>query len=99
MQPDGNYDIGDLVEITIYFKDQDGAPDDPTAITFTQRDPRGVEVVLDETDATNPAVGEWRWILPQAFDQPGIWRFRGEATDGLVTAVERSVKVNRSLFS
>jgi hypothetical protein len=95
---DPTFDIGDLVEVVVKFVDVDGQPADPTSITFKQRSPDGTIVPLSETDASNPGVGEWRWLMPGPFDAAGTWHFRAEATNGLITAVEQSVRVRKSAF-
>ena len=95
---DGEYQIGDLLEVGVEFVDIDGQPADPALIDFFIRDPSGNITTLTQDDATNPAVGDWRWLMPSAFDQRGTWRFRAAATQGLITAVERSASVAKSLF-
>lgn len=93
------FQIGDLLEVTVEFVNLAGAPADPTLIDFFIRDPSGNIASLDQEDATNPSVGEWKWLMPSAFDQPGTWRFRAAATQGVVAAVERTARVAPSLFS
>lgn len=92
------YQIGDLLEVTVEFVDIDGVPANPSLINFFIRDPSGNVAELNEGHAINTAVGEWRWLMPTAFDQAGTWRFRAAATQGVVTAVERTVGVAKSLF-
>lgn len=93
------YDIGDLAEIVVHFTNiSSGLPANPTAITFTQRNPAGAKIVLNESNATNPAVGEWHWLLPQPFNMAGVWRFRAAGTNGVIAAAEITARVNPSLF-
>jgi len=90
------YDIGDQPVLTANFKDVDGVPTDPAAITFSLKAPDGTVATADEGDATNPAVGTWKWAIPAPFDASGAWHFRAEATSGLQTAEELSVRVRPS---
>jgi hypothetical protein len=90
------YDIGDQPTLTATFADADGAAADPSAITFSLKAPDGTVTTATEADATNPAVGVWKWPIPAAFDAPGPWHFRAEATAGLQTAEELSVRVRPS---
>ena len=92
------YDIGDRPTLVAAFRDVDGQLADPTLITFQIKDPAGTVTAGDETDATNPAPGVWRWQIPAAFDSPGTWWLRAEATSGLQTAEETSVAVRPSQF-
>lgn len=95
---DEQYQIGDLLEVRVDFVNIDGQPANPTLIDFFIRDPSGNVTALTQNDATNPAVGDWRWLMPSAFDQRGTWRFRAVATQGLITAVERTASVAKTLF-
>jgi len=92
------YDIGDLVRVVARFVNDAGAPEDPTSITFTVRDPRGNEASQSELQATNPTVGEFQWVMTQPFDESGVWWFRTVADGGVYAATERSVKVRKSVF-
>ena len=98
MTREASYPIGTLVTVTVNFTNAAGQPADPTGITFLERDPAGAVVTRNETNATNPAVGTWVWPASRAFDIPGTWRWRAEATAGLVTATEISAKVDPTLF-
>jgi len=90
------YDIGDQPIVTAAFTDAAGEPDDPTAITFSLKAPNGTVVTATEAAATNPVVGTWEWSLPSAFDAAGAWYVRVEATAGLQTAEEMTIRVQRS---
>lgn len=98
MSHGAQYQIGQLLDVRVDFIDLDGQPANPATIDFYIRDPSGNVETLDESDATNPAVGEWHWLMPTPFDQPGTWRFRAAGTLGLITAVERTASVAPSLF-
>lgn len=98
MAHESEYQIGDLLEITVEFTNLAGAPANPTLIDFFIRDPSGNITALDQSNATNPNTGEWKWLMPSAFDQRGTWRFRAAATEGVVAAVERTASVGASLF-
>lgn len=92
------YQIGDLLDVRVDFVNIAGQPANPTAIKFLIRDPSGNVLTLNQTNATNPNVGEWHWLMPAAFDQAGTWRFRAASTLGLIAAVEQTVAVAASLF-
>lgn len=98
MTREASYQLGTLVTVTVYFVNAAGEPTNPTGITFLERDPTGTVVTRDESDATNPNVGEWVWPASRAFDIPGIWRWRAVGTSGLVTASEITATVDPSLF-
>lgn len=82
------YDIGDRPTLIAQFTNEAGTAADPTAITFTLKAPDGTLTTATQSAATNPAVGTWKWPIPAAFDQSGVWWFRAEATAGLETAAE-----------
>jgi hypothetical protein len=96
---EARFTIGTLVTVTVQFTNDAGLPADPSAITFLQRDPTGAVVTMDESDATNPAVGTWVWTASRPFDLPGTWRWRAVGTAGVVAAVERTASVAKSLFA
>jgi hypothetical protein len=93
------YDIGDRPTIKAEFVNDDGEATDPTAITYQIKSPGGAVTVEDETDATNPTVGEWRWPIPQTFDASGTWYVRVEATAGIQTAEELTLEVGSTQFA
>lgn len=92
------YQIGDLLQITVEFTNIAGAPANPTLIDFLIRDPSGNVATLTQVDASNPATGTWVWMMPAAFNRAGTWRFRAVGKEGVVTAVERTASVGQSLF-
>ena len=98
MSHGAEYQIGDLLEVTVEFTDLAGLPANPTLATLAIRDPSGNIATLDGTVATKPEVGTWKWLMPSAFDQAGTWRFRAAATQGVVSVVERTASVVKSLF-
>ena len=93
-----SYDIGDRPTIKAEFTDDDGTATDPSTIVYKMLEPDGTITTEADTDATNPAVGEWRWPLPKAFDQSGTWYIRIEATGGIQTAEELTLEVGLSQF-
>ena len=93
------YDIGDRPTIKAEFVDQAGGPVDPSAITFTLKHPDESTDANDETDASNPAVGTWLWPIPTVFDADGNWFVRVEATAGIQTAEELTLRVQPSNFA
>ncbi len=69
-----DYDLGDPVERTLTVQ-VDGAPTDPTSITFTLRSPSGaVTTVTPEKMAT----GSYRVLLQP--EEPGTWQYRWATT-------------------
>ena len=95
-----SYDIGDRPTIKCEFVDDAGDPADPSTIVFSLKDPSDNESTPEgESDASNPAVGEWRWPLPQVFDESGNWYVRVEATAGIQTAEELTLRVVPSNFA
>ena len=92
------YDIGDQPTLVATFVDVDDVLTDPGAITVTVRDPAGTEVAETQAAASNPSVGVWRWPLPTPFDAAGFWYLRAEATSGIQTAGELTVRVRPSHF-
>lgn len=64
-----------------------GAPTDPTTVTFRVRDPDGILVVYAPPDpeVTNPSTGVYVLTLPTTLE-PGVYYYRVEGT-GAVTAV------------
>jgi len=93
------YDIGDRPVVVASFTDDEGAAADPSAITFSVKDPSNNVATGDQTDASNPSVGTWHWPLPTAVDEAGEWWVRVEATAGLQTAEELSFQVRPSEFA
>ena len=92
------YDIGDRPVITGTFTDVEGAPADPSAITFELIAPDGTVSTGDEGAAVNSAVGTWSWTIPAAFDQHGTWVARVAGTAGVIAAAESKIRVRNSAF-
>jgi hypothetical protein len=85
-----SYDIGDRRKLTCEVRDEDGDLADPTALTFTMREPDAtLTVYVWQTDAelVRTAVGTFHtyWDCSQA----GAHRWRFAAT-GTVAAAEES---------
>jgi predicted MarR family transcription regulator len=93
------YDIGDRPTITATFRSLTDVLTNPTAITFKTRKPDGTVTTANQTDAANPSVGVWEYLLPAAFDRAGSWTVRVQATAGIETAGEFSFQVRASEFS
>lgn len=90
------YDIGDQPTVTATFRDIDEVLTDPSAITIKVREPDGTETAYDQTDATNPSVGVWSFLMPAPLDSCGIWTVKFFGTAGLIAAQETSFKVRCS---
>lgn len=93
-----NYNVGSRPTITAVFVDIDDEPTDPASITFSVRAPDGTIETDTEDAAANPEVGVWKWTIPTAFDQRGIWLVRVAATEGLEAADEVAMYVADSAF-
>lgn len=93
------HDIGDRPVITGTFTDVDGAPANPSAITFRLIAPDGTVSTGTHVDAVNSAVGTWSWPIPAPFDQSGVWYARVEGTAGVIAAAESRITVRVSAFS
>lgn len=95
-----DYQIGDQPTVTGYFTAIDtGLPANPSAITIQVRKPDGTVTSYTQADATNPAVGTWRFSFPAPLDQDGLWRVRFAGTAGVVAAAETSFSVDCSVFA
>ena len=93
------YDIGDRPIIKAEFVDEDGTATDPTGITWKIIDPAGtIATPEDETDATNPAVGEWRWPIPEVLALEGWYFVEVKATAGIACAEAVKFLVRASQF-
>lgn len=92
------FTIGTRVVITGVFTDVTGAPDDPSAITFSLKAPDGTITTASQAAAVNPSTGEWSWTAPVLLDQHGTWVARVAGTAGLETAGEWTFRVADSAF-
>lgn len=88
------YEMGTLVRVTCTFRDIDGEPANPTAVT--------ADVLLPGATASTPAslssgsTGVYHADIPT--EEPGIYRVRFEGTGSVVVAAEHAFTVRRSAF-
>lgn len=86
-----NYDIGDKIRCSVWFRNQAGEPSDPTEVTFKIRTPDGT---VSEHSATRSEKGNYYYDY--TITMPGVHYYRFEGTGDVVAAVEKSFTVRRS---
>lgn len=84
-----------------FIRNTTGQRDDPSTVRFTWQDPSGDQQVFTSPDATitNPSLGVWECLLPQAVTEAGTWLVRAEGLAGLVATAEGSFTVDESIFA
>ena len=83
----GVYPLGTAVTVSETFSVLD-VPTNPTTVTYTVRDPTGVEtsyVFGVDAEVTNPSVGIFVLSLP-ACNEPGVWYHEIVGTGAVVAA-------------
>lgn len=94
------YDVGDRVELSFVFRDDEGAPTDPTTIVVKVRKPAGtvttytfgVDVALERDSAG-------RYALELTLDTAGSWSYRGIGTGAVEQAGERRFTVREAVVA
>ncbi len=95
-----SYDVGDQVRITVDIADADGRAIDPTALTFSYRDPANVvtELTYGEDEAVSRK-GLGSYYVDLVANRAGIWPYRWECSGTVTAAVEGRFTVRRSEFA
>lgn len=88
------FDIGDVVTLTVQWADKDGIALNPTAVTLIVRDPTGTNVT-HASGFSNASLGNYEIDIGPV-SLPGRWHYRWEAAGALVAAEEGSFRVARS---
>lgn len=93
------YDIGDLVRLSVEFKNLAGVFVDPGQVRVKVRDPK--RIITTYTYPTNPeivkdAVGKYHFDLAAA--KTGIYCVRWEGKVSNIGAEEKDIKVRDSCF-
>ena len=94
-----NYDVGDLVRVSLPFTDAIGAAADPTTVRGRFRDPSGaVTTYLFGTDSelVKDSTGNYHFELSPTAS--GEWRYRGEGTGAVQAAAEARFIVRATAF-
>lgn len=77
----GEYDIGDLVSVTVEFRNTSAVLIDPTGVTFAVRSPAGVVTNYTygvDAQLVKDAVGKYRVDVNATL--VGTWRYRWAST-------------------
>jgi len=93
------YDVGDLVRVSLSFTNSSQAAADPTTVRGKLRDPSGnVTTYVYGTDAqlVKDATGAYHFDV--AVDEAGDWRYRGEGEGAVVAAGESRFHARESAF-
>lgn len=81
-----DYDVGDLVRLTITVRDEAGTIADPAVVLLTVRKPDGTTSVVANS---RTATGIYTAAVP--IDQSGVWWYRWEGTGGAATTAEEGM--------
>lgn len=97
--PEYDYQLGAQVRCSAIFVNADGDEDDPTAVTFYQRDPEGVttEYIYDtDPEVVRTAAGRYYVLVTASMSR--TWTYRFEGTGDVVAADETTFTVAPSVF-
>lgn len=84
------YDIGDLVNVTATFRDEDGELADPDTVVLTVLKPDGMATTVE---AGSTVTGIWTGEISP--DAHGTWRYRFAGTGAVKAAGEGAFNVRR----
>jgi hypothetical protein len=93
------YDIGDLVRVSLSFTNSSQSAADPSTVRGRFRDPSGnVTTYLFGTDSqlVKDATGAYHFDV--TIDEAGDWRYRGEGEGAIVAAAEGRFHARESAF-
>ena len=95
------YDVGDLVRVSVVWTDDDSAAIDPDVVRFIYRtasDVKTTYLYLTDAELVKDSVGNYH-VDVAATNSPGLWnyRFEGETSGGVAQgADEHEFKVTSS---
>ena len=87
------YDVGDLVRISVKFRDLNGALADPTTVTGWYKDPSGNKTT---PSVTQDATGSYHMDID--VDESGVWHYGFKGTGAVVAAGEDSFEAKATRF-
>ena len=93
------YDVGDLVRVTLQFTDSSSQPADPSTVRGKLRDPAGqttTYVFGTDPELIQDSSGTYHFDIDVA--TPGEWRYRGEGTGAVQAASEGRFSARDSAF-
>ncbi len=93
------YDKGDVVVVSAVFTDRNDALLDPTALTFTFKDPNGAAITYVfgvDSELVKDSVGNYHVDLKPTID--GYWRYKYQSTGIGQAAEEGQFQVKRGFF-
>jgi|WetSurMetagenome_2_1015567.scaffolds.fasta_scaffold284039_3 hypothetical protein len=97
------YDVGDLVQSTAAFANNNGVATDPTTVVFKHKDPSGnIASFTYGGTASNTALTKLTtgtYALSWTLDEEGLWCYRWEGSGTIQAAEEGMLSVKDSAFS
>ena len=94
-----NYDVGDLVRVSLAFTDENGADADTTTVRGRFREPSGTVTTYvfgTDSELVKDATGNYHFELSPTAS--GEWRYRGEGTGTVQAAAEGRFVVRATAF-
>lgn len=92
MTADNEYDIGDVVELSVTFTNDAGTPANPSAIELRILSPAGT---VTTPTPTNPSTGVYTYLLSPTV--PGWWAYRFTGSGANASAEEGRIFVRTPL--
>ena len=68
--------------ITCSFTDVNGAPGDPTTVTFTKQDETGTQTTVVQASLTHPSTGTWAYTTAET--TPGTYTWEGRGSGAVI---------------
>ncbi len=88
------HDLGDLVRVSVEFRNTSGDLADPTAVNMSQRTPAGVTTTyIYSTDAELVKDSTGKYHVDVSASEAGVWYYRFFSTGTGQAAEERQFKV------
>lgn len=91
------HDYGDLIQLSVTFRDLNGTPTDPTTTALKIILPTGGTTTLTDPDLTHTAgSGYYRYNLAGTIE--GTYTYRWEGAGAVTDAIERQLAVRATPF-